>query len=183
MPTISGAKGGITVRDLLQIGPAVFRLWMEDKNVAKVYEIIRLLKKRRDAGEITEKEFSDEKNKLKALLIYVTYMAYFKNDIRKNENAIPTGLYIMDYDHEPEPEAFYNTLIKGREGELAIALVHITPSGEGLRIVACVPTGMTITEAQAWMGGQLGRMDYDKAVHDLARASFMFRGAGDTREN
>ena len=203
MPIISGAKGGIAVRDLIQIAPAVFRSWMEDKNVADLIDSIRQAKKLRDAGVLTEKEsqeriaqlkkdrvdklelnrqlkeylekeYSEKKARLKRCLPYITYMAYFKNDIRKNENAIPTGLYIMDYDHVPNPEEIYNTLIKGRERELAIALVHVTPSGEGLRIVACTPQGMTIAEAQAWMGEQLGRMDYDKAVHDLARASFMF---------
>lgn len=204
MPNISGAKGGITVRDLLRLFPAVFRLWMEDKDVDALISSIRQAKKLRDAGVLTneeaqkhiarlkqdrvdelelnrqlkeylEKEYSEKKARLKRCLPYITYMAYFENDIRNNANAIPTGLYIMDYDHEPEPETFYNTLIKGRETELAIALVHVTPSGEGLRIVACTPQGMTIAEAQAWMGEQLGRMDYDKAVHDLARASFMFR--------
>lgn len=204
MPIISGAKGGITVRDLLQIGPAVFRSWMEDKNVADLIDSIRQAKKLRDAGVLTEKEsqeriaqlkkdrvdklelnrqlyehlqkeYSEKKARLKRLLPYVTYMARFINNIRKNENAIPTGLYIMDYDHVPDPEAIYNAFIKGREGELAIALVHITPSGEGLRIVACTPQGMTIAEAQAWLAEQLGLMDYDKVVRDLARASFMPR--------
>lgn len=204
MPIISGAKGGITVRDLLQIGPAVFRSWMEDKNVADLIDSIRQAKKLRDAGVLTEKEsqeriaqlkkdrvdklelnrqlyehlqkeYSEKKARLKRLLPYVTYMARFINNIRKNENAIPTGLYIMDYDHVPDPEAIYNAFIKGREGELAIALVHITPSGEGLRIVACTPQRMTIAEAQAWLAEQLGLMDYDKVVRDLARASFMPR--------
>lgn len=204
MPIISGAKGGITVRELLRLSPAVFRSWMEDKNVADLIDSIRQAKKLRDAGVLTEKEsqeriaqlkkdrvdklelnrqlyehlqkeYSEKKARLKRLLPYVTYMARFINNIRKNENAIPTGLYIMDYDHVPDPEAIYNAFIKGREGELAIALVHITPSGEGLRIVACTPQGMTIAEAQAWLAEQLGLMDYDKVVRDLARASFMPR--------
>lgn len=206
MPIISGAKGGITDSRLIRLTPAEFRLWMEDKKVAEQIDSIRQAKKLRDAGVLTEKEsqeriaqlkkdrvdklelnrqlyeylqkeYSEKKAQLKRCLPYITYMAYFENDIRNNANATPTGLYIMDYDHVPDPEAIYNAFIKGREGDFAIALVHITPSGEGLRIVACMPPGMTIIEAQAWLAEQLGWMDYDKAVHDLARASFMFRKA------
>lgn len=120
MPIISGAKGGITVRELLRLSPAVFRSWMEDKNVADLIDSIRQAKKLRDAGVLTEKEsqeriaqlkkdrvdklelnrqlyehlqkeYSEKKARLKRLLPYVTYMARFINNIRKNENAIPTG--------------------------------------------------------------------------------------------
>ena len=173
MPTISGAKSGITARKVTRLTRAEFRSWMKDEGVARIYNEIRQLKQARDGGMMTEKEFEEKKSQLKKKLPYVTYMAEFKGNIRKNENAIPTGLFMMDYDHVGDPEEFYNTHVKGREKEWAIALCHRTPSGEGLRIVACLPQGMNIPRAQAWMGGLLGRMDYDKAVRDPARASFL----------
>ena len=65
MPIISGAKGGIAVRDLIQIAPAVFRSWMEDKNVADLIDSIRQAKKLRDAGVLTEKESQEHIARLK----------------------------------------------------------------------------------------------------------------------
>ena len=173
MPTISGAKSGITARKVTRLTRAEFRSWMKDEGVARIYNEICQLKQARDGGMMTEKEFEEKKSLLKKKLPYVTYMAEFKGNIRKNENAIPTGLFMMDYDHVGDPEEFYNTHVKGRGKEWAIALCHRTPSGEGLRLVGCIPPGMNIPRAQAWMGGLLGRMDYDKAVHDPARASFL----------
>ena len=53
-----------------------------------------------------------------------------------------------------------------------IALVHVTPSGEGLRLVFVMPEGEDLEGAQRWMAAQLEVEAYDKAVKDYARASF-----------
>ena len=53
-----------------------------------------------------------------------------------------------------------------------IALVHVTPSGEGLRLVFIIPRGMDLASAQRWMSEQLGDANYDASVKDLARSSF-----------
>ena len=53
-----------------------------------------------------------------------------------------------------------------------IVLVHVTPSGEGLRIVFRIPKGMDLAGAQRWMSEQLGDANYDQSVKDLARSSF-----------
>lgn len=53
-----------------------------------------------------------------------------------------------------------------------IALIHISPSCEGLRFVFRLPEGMSLSEGQKWFAGQLGINDYDVCVKDYARCSF-----------
>ena len=53
-----------------------------------------------------------------------------------------------------------------------IALIHISPSCEGLRFVFRLPQGMSLAEGQKWFAGQLGISDYDECVKDYARCSF-----------
>ena len=53
-----------------------------------------------------------------------------------------------------------------------IALIHISPSCEGLRFVFRLPEGMSLAEGQKWFAGQLGINDYDVCVKDYARCSF-----------
>ena len=53
-----------------------------------------------------------------------------------------------------------------------IALIHISPSCEGLRFVFRLPEGMSLSDGQKWFAGQLGINDYDVCVKDYARCSF-----------
>lgn len=65
MPTISGAKSGITARKVTRLTRAEFRSWMKDEGVARIYNEIRQLKQARDGGMMTEKEFEEKKSQLK----------------------------------------------------------------------------------------------------------------------
>ena len=100
------------------------------------------------------------------------FHAHFKNGRRLNAEAIPSGLSILDIDHIPSPETFYNEKVKERTKELGIVLVHMTPSAEGLRIVFTLPQKMTLAEGQQWLAGKLGLKDFDEACKDYARCSF-----------
>lgn len=53
-----------------------------------------------------------------------------------------------------------------------IALIHISPSCEGLRFVFRLPEVMSLSDGQKWFAGQLGINDYDVCVKDYARCSF-----------
>ena len=53
---------------------------------------------------------------------------------RRADFMRPTGLLMLDFDHQPNPHALYAQLA-GQLGEPRIALAHITPSGQGLRLV------------------------------------------------
>ena len=175
MPIISGSKK--VTQPPTPLSRETFREWMKDEGIEKTYDSIRQLKKARKRGEITQEYFEKQKAELKRRnLPIVTPMASYGGDgTRNNKNAIPTGLFMMDYDHLDAPRAFYDRYVKGREDELHINLAHVTPSDEGLRLVACLLPGETIVQGQARMHRLLGcAEDYDPHVKDLARASFMF---------
>lgn len=123
-------------------------------------------------GEMSRDDFATKKAELKRRLPAFCFHAHFKNGRRLNAEAIPSGLSILDIDHIPSPETFYNEKVKERTKELGIVLVHMTPSAEGLRIVFTLPQKMTLAQGQQWLAAKLGLKDFDEACKDYARCSF-----------
>lgn len=123
-------------------------------------------------GEMSRDDFATKKAELKRRLPAFCFHAHFKNGRRLNAEAIPSGLSILDIDHIPSPETFYNEKVKERTKELGIVLVHMTPSAEGLRIVFTLPQKMTLAQGQQWLAKELGLKDFDEACKDYARCSF-----------
>lgn len=123
-------------------------------------------------GEMSRDDFATKKAELKRRLPAFCFHAHFKNGRRLNAEAIPSGLSILDIDHIPSPETFYNEKVKERTKELGIVLVHMTPSAEGLRIVFMLPQKMTLAQGQQWLAGKLGLKDFDETCKDYARCSF-----------
>lgn len=125
-------------------------------------------------GEMSRDDFETFKKARKAKLPFITPHATFSDGKRDEAHAVPSGLYMLDIDHmEGSPRTFYEEAVKPRLGELAVLLAHVTPSGEGLRLVAVLPVGFDIVRAQAWLAAELGGIAYDAKTKDLARASFV----------
>ena len=123
-------------------------------------------------GELSRDDFATKKAELKRRLPAFCFHAHFRNGRRLNTEAVPSGLSILDIDHIPSPETFYNEKVKERTKELGIVLVHMTPSTEGLRIVFILPQNMSLAQGQRWLAGKLGLKDFDEACKDYARCSF-----------
>ena len=120
------------------------------------------------ASEQTEKLIlghrAGEKN-AKAKLPALTYMgvldeAKYKDYLRKCEEQggkplgsrraefmRPTGLLMLDFDHVGDPKALYEQL-SGKMDRDKLALAHITPSGDGLRLVLKREKGKSIQQEQ-----------------------------------
>ena len=116
-------------------------------------------------------------DKFKRRLPGICFHAWFTDGKRHEESAVPSGLFIFDIDKMTKglgiaPITFYKERIEPRIDELGILVAHVTPSADGLRLVACLRRGMDIAESQAWMGKQLD-VAYDGCVKDLARLSFL----------
>ena len=125
-------------------------------------------------GELSQVAFEELKANRKRLLPVITPHATFTQGRRVNADAVPSGLCMLDVDHLPDARGFYEANVRGREAVLGILLAHITPSCEGLRLVFVLPDpSMELEAAQRWMAGRLGMKEYDGAVKDLARCSFL----------
>ena len=113
----------------------------------------------------------DRRSNLKKQLPVVTWHASFPG-ARKNAEAVPSGLVMLDIDHCDDPAALWRS-VEPRTEELGILLAHITPSAKGLRLVfRCRPEFTTLAECQQWMAVQMGTA-FDSACKDFARASFV----------
>ena len=146
---------------------------VRSKHTSRCCEQLAALIGQLQQGVISDEAYDDEKAKLKRRLPILTPHATFTDGKRKNAGAIPSGFCMYDKDHLPDPKGYYDTHIKGREAELGILLVHITPTGLGLRLIFRLPQGLTLAEGQQAMAARLGDPDYDGSVKDYARCSFL----------
>ena len=109
----------------------------------------------------------------------VTWQASFEGKRRSNANAIPSGLYMLDLDHlEGNTAQIFTERIMPHVRDCGILLVHTTPSGHGLRVVARMQRAQsfpTIREFQLWLAAQLGfkAEEVDLCTKDMARLSFV----------
>lgn len=123
-------------------------------------------------------DFQHGDAKAKKRLPAVMWQASFGGKARKNENAEPSGLYMLDLDHlEGNTAQIASTFMK-KVNECGIMLIHTTPSGHGLRVVARMMAAQgfsTIGEYQLWLAAQLGFKpeQVDTVTRDLARMSFV----------
>lgn len=123
-------------------------------------------------------DFQHGDAKAKKRLPAVMWQATFNGKARKNENAVPSGLYMLDLDHLEGNTAQIASTFMAKVDECGIMLIHTTPSGHGLRVVARMMAAQnfsTIGEYQLWLAAQLGFApeQVDTATHDLARMSFV----------
>ena len=125
----------------------------------------------------------DEKAKSK--LPALTYMGVFdktktpsmertqtsrKQGTRKAEFMRPTGLLMLDFDHVEAPQALYEQLA-AKMDKAKLALAHITPSGQGLRLVLQREKGKTIEQEQYEFCKAMG-VKCDDVCKDISRLSF-----------
>lgn len=117
----------------------------------------------------------------KRRLPVVTWQASFADHERKNEKALPSGLFMLDVDHIADMASFSDEIVSPLldddnywAKQIGIVAVHHTPSGNGMRFVAKCPVGMTTIEScQQWLAAQLGILTFDTACKDFARASYL----------
>lgn len=138
------------------------------KKIAEYRDDLKKLKN----GDITKEFFNDRKKLTKGSLpVFMFQAREFINGERNSDNALPSGMSPFDLDHIGDANAFYINNVESRIDELGIVCAHITPSGEGLRLVFKVPTGLSLPEAQLWLATRLDT-EYDAICKDYARCSY-----------
>ena len=101
---------------------------------------------------------------------------------RRAEFMRSTGLLMMDFDHHPNPRDIYDALLSYLSAsEIAptsvLALAHITPSGDGLRLVLKREKGKNIAQEQYEWFKRIrehydGELTFDDVCKDISRLSF-----------
>ena len=136
----------------------------------------------------------DELSRLKKRLPVITpHACRFRGDgTRKSENAVPSGLVMLDIDHIDDPRDFFSTHIfpvlstastaselpttgaaELQRSDPKIYFVAITPSGHGIRVIAEREPEESIPAAQKRLAHYFALTEFDAVTKDLARASFI----------
>ena len=126
--------------------------------------------------------------KAKGKLPALTYMGVFDKDKYKSylakceaqgtkplsprhaEFMRPTGLLMLDFDHVPNPQVLYEQL-ESKMDKARLALAHITPSGQGLRLVLQREKGKSIEQEQYEFCRAMD-VKCDDVCKDISRLSF-----------
>ena len=144
----------------------------------------------------------DELSRLKKHLPIITpHACRFRGDgSRKSDNAVPSGLVMLDIDHIDDPREFFSRWIFpvlsnskavqqqsgltssgvpeksadfGGASSAAVYFVAITPSGHGIRVIAEREPEESIPAAQKRLAHYFALTEFDAVTKDLARASFL----------
>lgn len=120
---------------------------------------------------------------LKAELPCVTWQAHCSTFNHTQKNCSPSGMYMIDIDHVDLQELrSHLDTISGYRNTYGVMAEHITPSGEGFRIVARILDGeefdgfKSIEDWQKHLCKGLkldGKFPIDKACKDLSRLSYL----------
>ena len=142
-------------------------------------ELLKSDKVRQTMNLIEAEPDAEKKSKLKQRLPVVLFACQMTENgerpTAQNNLVKASGFCLHDWDHMPtKPAQFYMENIAGREDELGLVLAHITPRGEGLRLVTVMKTGEDIATHQRQLAEKFGMEKFaDPKVYDLTRLSFL----------
>lgn len=152
------------------------QLLVSDTVVNTCREVTALREQEKSAAdENGKKRLHDAQARLKKRLPAFLFMASFPTGRRRQKDAVLNGLVMLDFDDVADPRALFETWqAAGCVSELGILLAHITPSGNGLRLVAKADARRgNLADNQHYIASRLG-MKADEACKDASRISFAF---------
>lgn len=131
------------------------------------------IKEMQTQDEAERKRLHEEQSRMKKQLPAFIFQASFPGGRRKQADARLNGLVMLDFDGVGNPKATVKEWTeKGIIEKHGVMLVHVTPSGMGLRVVAKADIGTgNLADNQAALAAALGLQE-DKACKDASRISF-----------
>lgn len=154
---------------------AISKTWEEIEQLMSSTHVVGLIDK------IRQETDKDKRSDLKKELPGVVWVGHSKSGKRMDADMEPTQFVMIDIDHCEDPRHAYEQIAHdiALDEELigTVALIHITPSGKGLRIVFRATQDFpTLQEHMEWFGNKLdlGRYgDFDTCVKNIGRLSFL----------
>lgn len=164
----------ITQKECEQLTPEIFESLITDEWLELNVKLAR---------QALQEENKESYQKAKQLLPSVMWVGKdaANGKSRKASDLTPTQLYMVDIDHcKHDPREWWEEQVAYRQAidyDFKIKVVHVTPSGKGLRIVAeATQAFKSVQEHMDWLVDilnleELG--DYDRQCRDLSRQSFL----------
>ena len=154
--------------------PCTWKEFLDTSQSQVVHDICMSLSKLPTTTE-SKKERQELKKKLPA---FCFNSKSFTNNYRNNNNAVPSGLCMIDWDGIDDPEAFLSDFGKNREEQTrqlkicGLIGMHLSASGHGFHGIIVVRNGESIEDAQHRVARNMGKEDYDKGAHALSQCSY-----------
>lgn len=161
--------------------PCDSQSWHEITGDANLKQTVKEARACLQAGDV--KGYNARKQKLPLIMYMCTFMPNTgakgtlpEGPWRKQSAAVLNGLVMLDIDHVDDPialaEKIPQHMYDERSCRTAVMLVHVTPSGHGLRVVFTAdPNVGNISDNQHYFASILGEK-CDEACKDASRGSF-----------
>ena len=143
-------------------------------NIERMRQLKQMAAKASDAQE--RLRLQDQAQGYKQLGPMVVWQGHVpEGEMPKNDNVELNGLYATDWDHVKQDAAALALQIAARAEELDLVMVHVTPSGDGVRCVGrCQPQFQTLEQNQQWLSEQFG-LENDRVTCNPGRSWFLPR--------
>ena len=153
-----------------------FNRIIQSKRVETAIDSISNAAEQYRKGLIDEVGYTAHKTATKRRLPGFCFMLKGRVGRRQAAGSEPSGLVMIDIDHIADPAAEWariQRILREKQLLTLVALAHITPSGEGLRVVFVTPfKRMEIPYSQLWFSDLCQIAHPDRACKDVSRASF-----------
>ena len=153
----------------------IFNNIISSDAVAATCRAVAELRARQEAAadDTERRRLHDEQARVKKKLPAFLFMANFPGGRRRQQDARLNGIVMVDFDNVDNPrEQFARWGETGTLQKINALLVHVTPSGRGLRVVAKADAAAgNLADNQAVIAAMLG-MQPDAACKDASRISF-----------
>lgn len=163
-------------------GAATFDAIISSPEVADLCNRVNILKDKagKSGSEDERRLHLDEANAIKRKLPCFIYQANFPGTRRLQKEAVLNGLCMVDYDGIADPAATLDEWFQ-KFGSMTnfvvqnqIFLIHITPSGHGIRLVMMADASVgNLADNQARLDNVLG-LKHDGSCKDSSRISYAF---------
>lgn len=143
-------------------------------NIERMRQLRILAERTADAEE--KRKLQERAQGYKQLGPMVVWQGHVPEGERpRNDNVELNGLYATDWDHVKVDAVTLAFQIAARAEELDLVMVHVTPSGDGVRCVGrCRPQFQTLEQNQQWLSDQFG-LENDRVTCNPGRAWFLPR--------
>lgn len=150
------------------------------KATPKTWEEVEAVMKSPYVSDLVKQVREGDKAK-KTELPAICFTGHSKSGKRLDSDMEPTQYVMIDIDHVEDVQESYKRILQdmGSDQDLraSVGLIHITPSGHGLRIVfRATQDYATLSDHMSWFGeklelGQYG--EFDTKVKNIGRLSFL----------
>lgn len=165
-------------REIVYLDARGLNIALSDARSTQIWEQLETIYASRQTGTLSEEEWEAKKDALKKQFpVVMPNCKSFTDDHRCDASAVIGSNSWVDYDHLREacglsPQELFEQRIRGHEKEWGLGFVEVTPSQDGIRIIARAKRGESLHNFSLRMDGLIG-LEHDAAAEKISQPFYL----------